>query len=106
MVEIVTGVAAYRAPEAWDGKSVARIGNADAMVLWADRPYHWHDNKADELFVVVDGRVDMHYRDASGEHRLWMETGDMMVIREGEAHVAYPEGEARILIVAAPAGEA
>ncbi|WP_265570521.1 cupin domain-containing protein [Sphingomicrobium nitratireducens] len=103
MVEVVTGVADYRASEAWDGKPIATIGNARTMVLWADRPFHWHENSTDELFVVLNGRVDMQYRDATGEHRVWMETGDMMVIRQGESHVAHPEGEVRLLIVAHPA---
>ena len=103
MAELITGVAEFRADEAWDGPTIARIGNADAMLIWADRPYHWHVNKTDELFCVVNGRVDMHYRSGGEENRRWLETGDMIVVRQGEEHVAYPEGEARFLIVAAPA---
>ena len=101
MVEIVSNVASFRADEPWDGPTVARLGGADAMLIWADRPYHWHRNQADELFCVVSGRVEMHYRSDGEESSAWLEQGDMMLIREGEEHVAFPEGEARILIVAA-----
>ena len=102
MAELVTGVASFRADAPWDGPTIARIGNAEAMLIWADRPYHWHVNRSDELFCVVNGRVDMHYRSGGVEQRKWLDTGDMIVVRKGEEHVAYPEGEARFLIVAAP----
>jgi len=103
MVDVVTGVAAFRANEAWDGKRIAIIGDTRTDLLWADKPFHWHVNSVDELFVVLNGRVDMRYRDTTGEHRVGLETGDMMVIRKGEQHVATPEGEVRLLIVASPA---
>ena len=103
MVDVFTGVAQFRAPTAWDGDEIARFDTTRMHLLWTDRPFHWHENSTDELFVVLNGRVDMQYRDATGEHRVWMETGDMMVIRQGESHVATPEGEVRLLIVASPA---
>ena len=101
MVDVVSDVANFRSELAWEGPTVARIGGADAMLLWTDRAYHWHVNKADELFCVLNGRVEMHYRSDGEERSIWLEQGDMMVIREGEEHVAYPDGEARFLIVAA-----
>ena len=103
MVEFVTGVADYRAEEAWGGTEVARLGDTRTNLLWTDQPFHWHENSTDELFVVLNGRVDMRYRDETGENRVWLETGDMMIIRKGEEHVATPDGEARLLIVAHPA---
>ena len=100
MVEIVTQVAGYRHEKAWEGRDIAEIGGARAMLLFADEPYHWHENRADELFCVVAGTVDMDVRDADGQRRVTLEPGDMAVIRKGESHVAHPRGEARILIVA------
>ncbi len=105
MVDIVTGVADFRADEAWDGKRIATFGDTRSQLLWTDKPFHWHVNSTDELFVVLNGRVDMQYRDENGEQRIWLETGDMAVIRKGEEHVATPDGEVRLLIVASPAGE-
>ena len=35
---------------------------------WTDQPYTWHVNDGPEVFVVLDGAVDMHYRHARGEH--------------------------------------
>ncbi len=29
---------------------------------WTDQPYVWHVNDGSEVFVVLDGAVDMHYR--------------------------------------------
>ncbi len=31
-------------------------------VHWTDQPYKWHVNDGEEVFAVLDGKVDMHYR--------------------------------------------
>lgn len=103
MVDVVTDVASFRADEAWGGKRIATFGDTRTDLIWTDKPFHWHTNSADEVFVVLNGRVDMRYRDAGLEKRVWLEAGDMMVIRQGEEHVATPDGEVRLLIVASPA---
>ena len=102
MVDVITGVADFRAEEAWEGKGIATFGDTRSDLLWTDRPFRWHTNSTDELFVVLNGRVDMQYRQDGTAHRVWLETGDMMVIRQGEEHVATPDGEVRLLIVASP----
>lgn len=103
MVDVVTGVATFRADEAWGGKRIATIGDTRSQLLWADKPFHWHVNSTDERFVVLNGRADMRDRDSAGESRVWLETGEMMVIRQGEEHVATTDGEVRLLIVGSPA---
>lgn len=100
MADVITGVSSFTHAEAWEGQELGSIGGARAMLLFADRSYHWHENASDELFCVVDGTVDMDLRDAAGERRVTLERGDMAIIRKGEHHVAHPRGEARILIVA------
>ena len=57
-------------------------------------------NDGPEVFVVVDGEVDMKVRDASGTvtvHRL--EPGDIFHAQAGDEHVAHPLGTARVLVV-------
>ncbi len=66
---------------------------------WTDRPYHWHVNDGEEVFVVVNGAVDMHYRDSGAEKIVLLETGDAFFADIGTAHVAHPRGEARILVI-------
>ncbi|MCT2558113.1 cupin domain-containing protein [Tsuneonella sp. YG55] len=102
MAQVVTGVATFRHDEAWEGRDLGQVGSSHAVLLYADKPYHWHENKQDELFCVLDGTVDMDLRDGidGAERRVILERGDMALIRKGEEHVAHPRGEARILIVA------
>jgi mannose-6-phosphate isomerase-like protein (cupin superfamily) len=66
---------------------------------WTDRPYVWHVNDGSEVFVVVDGAVDMHYRMNGTERVQRLEAGDIMAAEAGDEHVAHPVGEARILVI-------
>ncbi len=100
MVDVFNGVSGFTHPTAWEGRDLGTVGDARAMLLYADRSYHWHENVADELFCVLGGSVDLDVRDAAGERRVTLQTGDIALIRKGEHHVAHPHGEARILIVA------
>lgn len=90
----------FTADAAWTGRELLEGGGLAARLLWTDQPYHWHANRGDELFVVLDGRIDMHYEDAAGIVRsVLLEPGQMATFRTGERHVAHPQGEARILVV-------
>jgi mannose-6-phosphate isomerase-like protein (cupin superfamily) len=85
---------------AWAALDVAEIEGATVRLHWTDAPYKWHVNDGEEVFVVLDGFVDMHYRDASGaEHIEAMGPGDIYHAGIGDAHVAHPRGAARILVI-------
>jgi mannose-6-phosphate isomerase-like protein (cupin superfamily) len=66
---------------------------------WTNQPYHWHVNDGEEVFAVLHGQVDMHYRLADGEHSVRLGPGDIFHAPAGTEHVAHPLGEARILVV-------
>jgi len=89
--------------KAWDALDIAAIDGATVRLHWTDRPYIWHVNDGEEVFVVLDGEVDMHCREVPGDektetvHR--MRPGDIFHGGEGDEHVAHPIGAARILVV-------
>lgn len=66
---------------------------------WTDQPYKWHVNDGEEVFVVLDGRVEMRYSDAGVERSAVLEAGDIFFASVGTEHVACLLGEARILVV-------
>ena len=66
---------------------------------WTDQPYRWHINDGQEVFVVLDGQVRMHYRENGSEHRMTLDSGDIFCASVGTEHVAQPLGIARILVV-------
>lgn len=94
--------AAFTAEAAWRGPEVARLREAVVKLRWTDRPFRWHANTGEEVFVVLDGGVDMHVRTPEGESVIFLGPEDLLHIREGEEHVAHPRGPARILVVEEP----
>lgn len=89
----------FTADRAWGALDIANMGGITVRLHWTDQPYRWHINTGEEVFTVVDGTVDMHYRDDRGEHLVTLECGDIFHARVGCEHVAHPRGEARILVV-------
>ena len=95
--------AAFTAEAAWRGPNIARLRAADVKLRWTDQPFEWHANTGDEVFVVLDGIVDMHVRSAEiAESVVTLGAGDILFMREGEEHVAHPRGPARILVIEEP----
>lgn len=66
---------------------------------WTDQPYVWHVNEGSEVFVVLHGAVDMHYREEGQEHVERLTPGRVCHPTAGDEHVAHPAPEARILII-------
>lgn len=66
---------------------------------WTDQPYKWHVNDGQEVFAVMEGMVDMHYRQDGVEAIVRLEAGDIFFADLGCEHVAHPVGPARILVV-------
>lgn len=68
---------------------------------WTDEPYKWHINDGEEVFVVLDGVVDMHYKDENDGkvHIASLSVGDIFYAPVGTEHVAHPKGVVRILVV-------
>ena len=89
----------FTGSRAWEALDIAEIDGATVRLHWADRPYDWHANDGDEVFVVLDGAVDMHFRDTDGEHVRAMAAGDIFYAGVGVEHVAHPAPEARILVI-------
>ncbi|AGI24707.1 Mannose-6-phosphate isomerase [Pseudomonas sp. ATCC 13867] len=83
----------------WGALDITKMNGITTRLHWTDQPYKWHINDGEEVFAVLDGRVEMHYRDTAGEHKVMLETGDIFYASIGTEHVAHPQGEARILVI-------
>ena len=99
MPTIVQDAGTFRADRAWGARDLAEIEGASVRLHWTDQPYNWHVNNGAEVFCVLDGIVDMHYRVDGAEHVAALGAGDMFVADVGDEHIARPRGEARILVV-------
>jgi mannose-6-phosphate isomerase-like protein (cupin superfamily) len=97
-MEVIRGKK-FKSERAWGAKTIANMHGITTRLHWTDKPYKWHVNDGEEVFVVLDGVVEMHYRDDGKEKIISLEVGDIFYASVGTEHVAHPQGEARILVV-------
>ena len=89
----------FTASRAWGALDIANMQGITTRLHWTDQPYKWHVNDGEEVFVVVDGEVDMFYKQDGETHSVCLDVGDIFYASEGTEHVAHPRGEARILVI-------
>ena len=84
---------------AWDALPIASMNGITTRLHWTDKPYRWHVNAGEEVFAVLDGRVEMFYRENGLTQSSLLRAGDIFYASIGTEHVAHPIGPARILVV-------
>jgi mannose-6-phosphate isomerase-like protein (cupin superfamily) len=89
----------FTATRAWGADDIANMDGTTVRLHWTDQPYKWHVNDGEEVFAVLDGTVEMHYRESGIERVVTLMTGDVFFAGIGCEHVAHPRGEARILVI-------
>ncbi|MDT8992053.1 cupin domain-containing protein [Curvibacter sp. APW13] len=89
----------FTAERAWGALPIANMNGVTTRLHWTDQAYQWHTNEGEEVFAVLDGQVEMHYRLDGEEHTTLLNTGDIFFASAGTAHVAHPIGVARVLVV-------
>jgi len=89
----------FTADRAWGALDIACMNGISTRLHWTDQPYRWHVNDGEEVFAVLDGTVDMHYREQGQARQVTLETGDVFFAGVGCEHVAHPRGVARVLVV-------
>ncbi|MAW80252.1 MAG: cupin [Parvularcula sp.] len=95
----LTRVSSFKSDRPWGSELIALFSDTSVKAHWTDQRYRWHKNTGREVFMVVDGTVDMHYREDGAEKVLTLHPGDALTVEDGEEHVAHPRGEARILVI-------
>ncbi|KAF6666684.1 cupin [Pantoea sp. EKM101V] len=89
----------FTGSKAWDAQHIASFGNTSVKLHWTDRPYKWHINDGQEVFAVMDGCVEMQYKEQGEIKRRVLNTGDIFYASEGTEHIARPQGVARVLVI-------
>ena len=97
-MEIIRG-RNFKSERAWGAKDIANMGGITTRLHWTDKPYKWHVNDGQEVFVVLDGTVEMFYKELGVEHSTILEVGDIFYASIGTEHVAHPKGEVRVLVI-------
>lgn len=89
----------FTAERPWGSLPIASMHGTSVKLHWTDQPYIWHVNDGEEIFAVMDGQVNMHYREQGQEHIAHLSPGDIFYAGIGTEHVAHPIGPARILVI-------
>lgn len=90
---------AFTGSRAWESLLIAVFDNISVKLHWADQPYKWLINDGQEVFAVMDGIVDMNYRENGVVKSKTLHPGDIFYASTGTEHVACPQGAARILVI-------
>jgi hypothetical protein len=64
----------------WGALDLLAVENGHRAPALDDTPYVWHVNDGPEVFVVLDGAVDMHYRNDGVEHVQHLVPGVVCVV--------------------------
>ena len=89
----------FTAERAWGSLDITNMNGISVRLHWTDKPYTWHINDGEEVFAVMDGTVEMHYKEEGLEKAVLLHAGDIFYADIGTQHVAHPQGEARILVI-------
>ena len=95
----VFAAGSFVADRPWGSLLLGDFGDVTVRLHSSDAPYHWHANTGDEVFVVLDGAIDMHVRNGGTEQVHRLGAGEGMSFGPGDEHVAHPLGMARMLVV-------
>ena len=63
--------------QAWAALDIANFLGISVRLHWTDQPYKWHINDGEEVFVVLDGAVEMHYRQQNRHETVLLQVGDI-----------------------------
>ena len=83
----------FKAERAWGALDITNMNGISVRLHWTDKPYKWHINDGEEVFAVMDGTVEMRYKEDGQEKTVLLHTGDIFYAGIGTEHVAHPQGE-------------
>jgi mannose-6-phosphate isomerase-like protein (cupin superfamily) len=102
VLESVNLAAAFaQLSEPWSPRIVGELNGQHVKLAKATGSFVWHHHaEVDELFLVVQGALDMHLRDPNGAERVVpLEQGALLVVPRGVEHKPVArEGGANLLL--------
>jgi len=79
----------------WSPKIVGRLDDYDIKLVKLAGEFVWHKHDdEDEMFLVVDGAMDIDFRDRS----VTLEAGEFLVVPKGVEHKPHATDECQVLL--------
>ena len=81
--------------ERWSPKIVGELNGQHVKLVKISGEFVWHHHDdEDEMFLVVDGRFRMEFRD----RKVWIERGEFIVVPRGVEHKPVAEEETSVML--------
>ena len=88
--------------ETWAPRISGRVNGVELKLAKIHGEFVWHKHDdTDELFLVLDGRFDLLYREDGSEARMTLERGEYVVVPLGMEHCPLAEEPCSILLIEA-----
>jgi mannose-6-phosphate isomerase-like protein (cupin superfamily) len=82
--------------EPWQPKIVAELNDSYVKVVKFEGEFVWHrHDDEDELFLVVEGRMRMRFRDGD----VIVDEGELIVVPRGIEHCPVAEGDCHVVLI-------
>ncbi|MEH6636505.1 MAG: cupin domain-containing protein [Halioglobus sp.] len=82
--------------EHWSPRIVAAMNDYQFKLVKVQGEFVWHDHPdTDEVFIVLDGVLDIEFRDG----KVTIESGEMFVVPMGVEHRPVAQSECKLLLV-------
>jgi mannose-6-phosphate isomerase-like protein (cupin superfamily) len=79
----------------WNPKVVGDLNGQQVKLVKFQGEFVWHHHDdEDELFLVVQGRFRMDFRD----RQVWLETGEFIIVPRGVEHRPVAEEEVHVML--------
>ena len=81
----------------WAPRIVARYNDHEVRLVRVEGEFIWHSHvDTDELFLILDGELDMEFRDRT----VTLQAGEMIVVPKGTEHrPCARKGEVKLLLI-------
>ncbi|WP_417461705.1 cupin domain-containing protein [Kordiimonas sp.] len=80
----------------WSPKLVGNLDGYHVKLAKIQGDFVWHAHaEEDELFLVINGRFRMDYRD----RQVWAEEGDLIIVPKGVEHKPFAPEECSVMLI-------
>ncbi len=96
MVKVNIAEKLARIDQLWTPKLVGQVNDTDVKLVKLEGEFVWHHHdQEDELFLVLEGRLLMQFRD----HEEWIEPGEFIIVPRGVEHRPVAPEEVHLMLI-------
>lgn len=86
--------------EMWTPKIVGELNDFHVKLVKVDGEFVWHHHDVeDELFMVIEGEIAMHYRDGEVERVERFGPGEFLIVPHGVEHKPVATSPTKMLLL-------